>query len=96
MDGNIHITDSYKVAKRDFEKVLLGREWDAYAECNQSEIVVFQNRIHFSLKMEWACHNFLYNLGIARERTASVDLNYPNKWEWLYIIGGIAVWLFVR
>lgn len=59
---------------------------------------VFINRTLLSLKFEWACHNFLYQLHIARERVESVDLNWPLRWwvELLYNVGGFFVWIFVK
>lgn len=36
-------------------------------------------RSNFSLLLEWASHNLLYDLHIARERTKDVDLEYPQK-----------------
>lgn len=95
---NIHIENSYAVSKKDFNKVLADREWEAYEHNIESEIGVFQNRSQFSLKCEWACHNFLYALNIARERTKDVDLDYPQKWylRIAYTVGGVLVWLFIK
>lgn len=52
-------------------------------------------RSEFSLEMEWACHKFLYRLGICRDRTKDLDLDYPCRLGWLYCICGIFIWLFV-
>ena len=47
----------------------------------------------FSCAMEWTCHSFLYMLGIQRERTGTVDIDYPcDHPEWMYCICGIIVW----
>lgn len=91
MTSNIHIVDSYKVSKHRFESVLA-----TYTE--EQAVEVKAHRSLFSLKMEWATHNFLYNLGAKRERTKDVDLNYPQKlWEKVaYPILGIFAWLFVK
>lgn len=43
-------------------------------------------RDYRSLKAEWMVHNALYRLHILRSRTADVDLNYPNHFEWAYIM----------
>ena len=37
-----------------------------------------------SLRAEWIVHNACYRLHILRSHTADVDLNYPNRIEWLY------------
>ena len=37
-----------------------------------------------SLRAEWIVHNACYRLHILRSHTADVDLNYPNRVEWLY------------
>lgn len=60
-----------------------------------NETNVFERSI-FSLKMEWICHNFLYNIGFERDRTKDVDLDNPaDHPEWEYIVGGIFAWIFV-
>ena len=84
------IFDSYKVRKWNMRKVL---KW--IREVNTKETMVFDRSI-FSLKMEWICHNFLYKLGIERERTKDVDLDNPcDRPEWQYIVCGLLVWIFV-
>lgn len=87
---NIHITDSYKVPKRDFKKVL-----DAERERNPQSIV--WTRGYNSLYREWAVHNACYLLGLWRSQTKDVDLNAPLTWyEKLgYTVGGILVWIFI-
>ena len=60
-----------------------------------TDTVVF-DRCLTSLKLEWICYNFLYMIGYERERTKDCDLDNPcDHPEWMYIVGGIAVWLFV-
>lgn len=34
----------------------------------------------FSMIYEWRTHNLLYTLGIAKDRTGSVDLNIGQPW----------------
>lgn len=94
MTYNIHIENSYKISKWDFKNTLITRR--VYA--TSDELDVFAHRSYLSMQLEWCCHNFLYNLGVARERTKDVDLNYPQKlWEKiLYPIGGILTWIFIR
>lgn len=87
----VTIYDSYKV-----------RKWNMYAvlrhirvECPSETTDVFKRSL-FSLKMEWICHNFLYNVGYQRDRTKDVDLDNPcDHPEWEYIVCGLLVWLFV-
>ena len=73
-----------------FEK----QEHDTIAIGNE----VFRFRTPFSIKTEWATHNALYALGIRREQTKDLDLNYPQKvWERLaYPFVGCIVWLFIK
>lgn len=91
--NNLHIEDSYQVPKKDFAKdidiVLEGLSWI------ESEV---RKRSMFSLTTEWACHNFLYRIGICRSRTKDVDLNYPQKlWEKiLYPAFGCVVYFLIK
>ncbi len=88
---NLHIVDSYKVRKWNMRPILEQIRLDAAP----GQTLVFIRSL-FSLKMEWIAHNFLYNIGYKRDRTGSVDLDYPcDRPEWLYCLCGILVWLFV-
>lgn len=90
MASNIHIVDSYNVSKHRFESVLATYTYEQAVE-------VKAHRSLFSLKMEWATHNFLYNLGVKRDRTKDCDLNFPcDQPEWLYCIIGTLVWIFIK
>lgn len=85
-DTNIHIEDSYLIRGRYFSSIL-----------REIECEVTERRSMFSLKKEWAVHNFLYKIGYKRERTKDVDLDYPcDKPEWVYEVLGSLVWIFVR
>ena len=67
---NIHIIDSFRVKrKRDMEKLLSQVEYASF------ERGIFYSRDLESWIQEWKAHNVLYNLGICKERTKSVDLN---------------------
>lgn len=49
-----------------------------------------------SLRREWAAHNWAYSLGIKRDKSADVDLNFEQEWyqKLLYgIVGTIALWI---
>jgi len=87
----VSILDSYKVRKCTMRRVL-----KAIRKSDGDNTSVFKNRSLFSLKMEWICHNFLYEIDYQRWRTQDCDLDDPaDHPEWLYIICGLLVWLFV-
>jgi hypothetical protein len=51
-----------------------------------------------SLRREWAAHNWAYALGIKRDKTADVDLNFEQSWYTRLgycILGSIAM-LFIK
>ena len=86
-EHNIHIVNSYAIRKRDFDCVL----------DNYTDNEVAKHRTRFSLKMEWAVHNFCYAIGFKREQTRDVDLDYPcDRPEWVYKVVGCLVWIFIR
>lgn len=88
---NIHIIDSYAVSKKMFKTVL-----STIKEDNPTNPVVL-NRSMFSMKMEWATHNFLYMVNYERERTCDVDINWPMKFlqRMAYCLCGMFSWLFI-
>ena len=90
--NNIHIYDSWIYSKHGFQSRLELIHRD-HPECK-----VFDHRCYWSMKMEWATHNFLYNIGYKPERTGDVDLNWPQKWYMFlaYAITGPVAWLFIR
>ena len=71
--SRIKLYDSAEVSKKDFDKELLTVK-ELYPEH------VIWKRTMRSLKREWAAHNLLYNMGIMKDRTKDVDLDYPQKW----------------
>lgn len=83
--NNIHIKDSYDIKKRSEMKEILYAIQYKRPDCN-----VFK-RSYNSMISEWRTHNRLYRLGYKKNRTGSVDLNYPLKWyvEFAYKILGI-------
>lgn len=89
--NNIHIIASWRISKKEFD-AKLDNIAALYPDC---EVLIRRKRWH--LKFEWATHNALYDLGIARERTADIDLNYPLKWyaKIGYAIAGFFVWIFI-
>ena len=89
-DNNLHLIDSYEVYKSDFQKTL-----------NQIRALhpnaAIWNRNETVMKLEWATHNALYWLHIARSHTKDCDLEYPQCFFWsaLYSVVGCVVWLFI-
>lgn len=83
--NNIHIQDSYKITSKSEMSEVLYAIQHKHPECNSFK------RDYKSLIAEWRAHNRLYKLGYKKQRTGSVDLNYPLKWyvELAYRILGI-------
>ena len=89
--NNIHMESSFQVRKGDFEGMLT-----ALREQFPDSLV--WNRSLGSLKREWAAHNALHALGVARKQTAHMDLNWPQHWlvRLGYAIVGTIVWPFIK
>ena len=90
-DNNIHLIDSYLIPK---EKMV----WELIKIRNlHPSCPVFQRSFR-SLKAEWCSHNAAYFLGIKRERTKDVDLNYPQPWyvRLGYYVGGAIVYPLIK
>lgn len=90
-DGRVlTIYESYKTPKKEMYSILDKIRFD------EGMKPIFE-RSNFSLKCEWIFHNFLYNIGILRDRTKDADLDNPcDRPEWVYKVCGILVWLFVK
>ena len=88
-DNNIRIENGYLVPCKDFEFVL-----NCIRENEPNEVTA--NRSNYSLSCEWAVHNALYKLGLFRSRTKDVDMEYPCRREWVYIVLGCIIYPFVR
>ena len=88
-DNNIRIENGYLLRGRSFGFIL-----NCIRESEPNEVTA--NRSNYSLSCEWAVHNALYKLGLFRSRTKDVDLKYPCRLEWLYIILGSIIYPFVR
>ena len=91
-DSDIQIVDSYKLSKKDI-KILIDSLIRDYPENN-----VIKHRTRYSILSEIYVHNFCYKLNIQRERTGSVDINYPiNKvGEQIYKIIGPICSIFIK
>ena len=76
-DNCLQISDSYLYSKHDMipSLNLIKERYPLYA--------IWQRSMR-SLRAEWIVHNACYRLHILRSHTADVDLNYPNRIEWLY------------
>ena len=91
-DTCIHIVDSYKLSKKDIKVII-----DALIQDYQGNDVI-KNRSRYSILSEIYVHNFCYKLNIFRERTGSVDINYPiNRFaETIYKIIGPLCRIFIK
>ena len=91
-DTCIHIVDSYKLSKKDIKVIV-----DTLIQ-DDGENTVIKNRSRYSILSEIYVHNLCYNFNIYRERTGSVDINYPiNKFaETIYKIIGPLCWIFIK
>ena len=76
-DNSLQISDSYLYSKHDMISSL-NLIKDRYPNSG-----IWQRSMS-SLRAEWIVHNACYRLHILRSHTADVDLNYPNRVEWLY------------
>lgn len=88
--NNIQIKDSYEVSKKRFDDII------KRLRMNLPEHPVLLKRNNGSIKKEWAIHNLLYKLGIARSHTRDLNINYPlrNIWKIIYnIFGTFCIWL---
>lgn len=89
---NIHIVDSYLIRKKDFKPAL----HKIHSEHPEHRVLLERNWNHVCL--EWACHNFLYSVGVLRSHTKDVDINTPLKWyaKIAYAVCGVLCWPFTR
>ena len=90
-DRDIHIENSYEVSKKDFKNVL------KYIK-NTYNCEAFYYRTIYDMECEWAVHNFCYNIGFMKDKTAHLDLDYPLAWpiRLLYIVTGSIARLFIK
>ena len=51
-----------------------------------------------NIRREWATHNLAYALGIRRDKTESVDLDYEPKWyhNFMYFVVGTIALYFIK
>lgn len=58
---------------------------------NMSHKAILKRSI-LGMVTEWRSHNLLYSLGIYRDHTESVDLEYPQKWYYkiaYFVLAGL-------
>ena len=85
--NTLQVKDSWEVSKKDFDKVI-----------DELLCIDILKRTRKSLKYEWAVHNFLYNLGVKKDKTGSVDFDFvQSKWDkFRYgLVGWIAL-IFIK
>ena len=87
--NNIRVEDGWEMPCRGMRSALES------IKANQPNNVT-DNRSIYSLWCEWTVHNVLYRLGLWRERTKDVDMEYPCKLEWAYLILGSLIYPFAR
>ena len=89
--NNIHLESSFRVRKEDFES-----ELNAIRAQYPDSLV--WNRSMGSLKREWAAHNALHAMGVFRNRTGHMDLNWPQPWfiRLGYALLGTVAWPFIK
>lgn len=83
----VKLFDSYLVPKKKFSREL-GMIRNLHPTCR------LWKRSENNIRREWASHNLAYAIGINRDRTADVDLDYEPKWYhnlFYFIIGTIAL-----
>ena len=74
---SLQICDSYLYSKHDM-LTSLNLIKDRYPHSD-----IWQRSMS-SLRAEWMVHNACYRMHILRSHTTDVDLNYPNRIEWIY------------
>lgn len=83
---SIHIQGSYQIKTKEERKIILNyiHSLDEYKKLKAAGFT----RTYESQLREWSGHNFLYNIGYKRHRTADVDIdqNSPFYKNFLYSI----------
>lgn len=69
------IPNSYQIRKRADMTAFIKK-----ARTFLPENKALNNRTITSLVTEWCAHNLLYDLHLFRSHTATVDLEYPERW----------------
>lgn len=86
-NDRIKLIGSHLVSKKNFFRELI-QIGNLHPSCG-----IWKRSVN-NIRREWAAHNLAYSLGIRRDRTADVDLNFEQKWyEKLayFVIGSFAL-----
>lgn len=83
------IYDSYSIRHAHYSNILW-RIKEATPDCP-----IWEKRSKWSIECEWAVHNLLYKLGIKREHTKDVNLNYNLKWYEKIAYVGLGSLIFI-
>ena len=78
--NNINIKDSHLIWNPIEMRNILNAIQEFMKENNITMDIPFNHRSKCSMIREWIAHNNAYTIGYKRERTGSVDLNFPQKW----------------
>lgn len=91
-DKIVHIQGSSEIHKRSTMRSILNqvRFLLKFNKIDASEWFINKKSIN-NMIFEWCAHNLLYNLGICKDRTKDVDLNYHSWW---YSLGYFVLSLF--
>lgn len=91
-DNNIHLYNSYLTPKKEFVPTL-----EEIREDYQDNTLVLNRSIQ-DMKYEWAVNNFLYDLGIEKERIKDTDLEWPRKCgaKLVYNVLGFLIWPWIK
>ena len=89
--NNIHIENSYNVELTIVMDEILTLLRKEVEDTGITMDTPLNHRSNKSMIREWIAHNNLYILGYEQERTAHLDLDWPQKW---YV--KVAYWLLSR
>lgn len=91
-NNRVKIFDGWQIKKKNFADELINI-YVLHPDCE-----LFKTRTFLSMKLEWATHNFLYNLNILIKSTKDVDLNFNLPWyeKIGYTIFGSLFWIFIK
>lgn len=73
LENRIKILESWMMSKEEFLNVL-----DEIQKLYPDHVAF--KRTRRSMYLEWMAHNFLFRMGIRKDKTADVDLEYPQGW----------------
>ena len=83
----VKLFDSCLVSKKKFSREL-GMIRNLHPTCR------LWKRSEGNIRREWAAHSLAFNLGIRRDKTEDVDLEFEQRW-WMslfyFIVGNIAL-----